>query len=692
MRARRAPLRSAATAHCSETSVGRGGHGRGTGRLSGPEQRRRGGPPEVHEGDHGLISQLLADSEETPSSCTEKMQGPAQYSWSADWSFWLSSSTYKYRSEEFKRQFSHLPDSERLIVDYACALQKDILLQGRLYLSENWLCFHSNIFRWETTISIALKDITFMTKEKTARLIPNAIQIATKGEKFFFTSFSARDRSYLSIFRLWQNVLLDKRLTKQEFWQLVHQSYGSELGLNSEEMESFHSSSEDNGQSRSSICEDSGERDEKLPKMIGLVREPTLQTEGESLNRHALPGVEESPSEKQVKKSPLPSSERKSVKLVRSRSLEKSLDLNENEDPPEKSSASDSEEAVKEAVSENDLYGRLFINRVFHIPADKMFEILFTNSHFMQRFLNSRSIVDAVSTPWNRDSNGNQLRTLTYTVTINNPLCGKFTTATEKQILHKQSQKGQSYQVDAEVLTHDVPYHDYFYTVNRYCISRTSNHKCRLRVSAEVKYKKQPWGLVKSVIEKNTWGGIQENFKQLESDLLMEEYAINQSIEDTGKLVALRRRRRTLHRSLAESLPKRSSQHSSGDMGVQSQSSIVGRKRDAVSRTTTIIVVMSVFLLLLVLLNITLFLKLSKIEHAAQSLYHVQLQEESSLNISPEMVSKEEIPQYDKEQVKHMKGVLRDSIEMLEQLKSSLSVLQRSFDHLNRTQSGKTES
>lgn len=35
--------------------------------------------------------------------------------------------------------------------------------------------------------------------------------------------------------------------------------------------------------------------------------------------------------------------------------------------------------------------------------------------------------------------------------------------------------------MDAEVLTHDVPYHDYFYTVNRYYISRTSSHKCRLR-------------------------------------------------------------------------------------------------------------------------------------------------------------------------------------------------------------------
>ncbi|XP_019404332.1 PREDICTED: GRAM domain-containing protein 1C isoform X3 [Crocodylus porosus] len=618
---------------------------------------------EVYEEDHGLVNPLEADSEETLGMCTEKIQAPTPYSWSTDWSFWLSSSTYKYRSEEFKRQFSHLPDLERLIVDYACALQKDIFLQGRLYLSENWLCFHSNIFRWETTISIALKDITFMTKEKTARLIPNAIQIATKGEK---------------------------RLTKQEFWQLVHQSYGSELGLNTEEMESFHSSSEDNGPSRSSVCDDSGEKDEKLPKAISPTREPVAQMiEVEPQNGNVLPG-EESQNEKPDKRSPFLASERKLLNLIRSQSSEKSLDLNENENLQEKSSASDSNDEAKD-TPENDLQGRLVINRVFHISADKMFEILFTNSHFMQRFFSSRNIVDAVSTPWNRDGSGNQLRTMTYTVTINNPLCGKFTTATEKQILHKQSHKGQSYLVDAEVLTHDVPYHDYFYTVKRYCITRTANQKCRLRVSADVKYKKQPWGLIKSVIEKNTWGGIQENFKQLESDLLMEEYAINQSLEDPGKLVAIRRRRRTLHRTMGELLPRRSSQHSSGDV-LESQGNAIGRKRAATSRTTAIIVAMSVFLLLLVLLNVTLFLKLSKIEHAAQSLYHVQLQEENSLNLAPNVISREEIPQYDKEQVQHVKGVLRDSIAMLEQLKSSLSLLQRSFDNLNKTQNSKTES
>ncbi|XP_039383716.1 protein Aster-C isoform X5 [Mauremys reevesii] len=610
---------------------------------------------EIHEVDHGLIRQLLADSEETLGACTEKMQAPAPYNWSADWSFWISSSTYKYRSEEFKRQFSHLPDLERLIVDYACALQKDILLQGRLYLSENWLCFHSNIFRWETTISIALKDITFMTKEKTARLIPNAIQIVTEGEKFFFTSFSARDRSYLSIFRLWQNALLDKRLTKQEFWQLVQQSYGSELGLNSEEMESFYSSSEDNGQSRSSICDDSGDRDEKLPKAICEIHEPIIQiVEAEPFHGNTLTGgseQEESQNEKQNKRSPVLPSEKKPVKLERRRLLAQSLESTENENLLEKSSASDSEEEAKETVPENDLHGRLFINRVFNISADKMFEMLFTNSHFMQRFLNTRNI-----------------------------------------ILNKLSQKGQSYRVDAEVLTHDVPYHDYFYTVNRYSITRTSNQKCRLRLSTDVKYKKQPWGLIKSLIEKNTWSGIEENFKQLESDLLMEEYAMNQSIDDPGKLIALRRRRRNLHRNVAELLPKRSSQHSSGDIGLESQGNIVGRKRDVARKTTAIIVVMSIFLLLLVLLNVTLFLKLSKIERAAQSFYRVHLQDEKSLNLAPDMVSREDIPQHDKEQVQQVKGVLQDSIAMLEQLKSSLSMLQRSFDHLNKSKSDETES
>ncbi|XP_064351238.1 protein Aster-C isoform X2 [Camelus dromedarius] len=599
----------------------------------------------------------------------------------------ISSSTYKDRNEEYKRQFTHLPDTEKLIADYACALQRDILLQGRLYLSENWLCFHSNIFRWETTISIALKNITFMTKEKTARLIPNAIQIVTEGEKFFFTSFGARDRSYLSIFRLWQNVLLDKSLTRQEFWQLLQQNYGTELGLNAEEMENLSLSIEDNVQPRSpgrSSLDDCGERDEKLSKSISFTRESISRvSETESIDGNPPKGglgKEEPQSEKQTKSPSLTSEKRLS------RVPSKSLDVNKNEYLSlDKSSTSDSFD--EENIPEKDLRGRLYINRVFHISAERMFALLFTSSRFMQRFSNSRNIIDVVSTPWNVEPGGDQLRTMTYNIVLNNPLTGKCTTATEKQRLYKDSREAQFYLVDAEVLTHDVPYHDYFYTLNRYCIIRSSKQKCRLRVSTDVKYKKQPWAIVKSLIEKNTWSSLAEYFKQLESDLLMEESIINQSIEDPGKLSGLRRRRRTFNRT-AEAAPKLSSQRSSGDMGLDAKGDITGKKKEIEIYNTVLIVVMSIFLLLLVLLNVTLFLKLSKIESAAQSFYRLHLQEEKSSNLASDMVSSTEKIRKSTDQAHHLKGVLRESIVMLEQLKSSLIMLQRTFELLNKNKTG----
>jgi len=44
----------------------------------------------------------------------------------------------------------------QFLTDYSCALQRDILVHGRLYVSQNWLCFYANIFGWETFVSITL--------------------------------------------------------------------------------------------------------------------------------------------------------------------------------------------------------------------------------------------------------------------------------------------------------------------------------------------------------------------------------------------------------------------------------------------------------------------------------------------------------------------------------------------------------
>ena len=38
---------------------------------------------------------------------------------------------------------------------FSCALSREILLQGRMYVSQGWFCFYSNIFGWENQVNDA---------------------------------------------------------------------------------------------------------------------------------------------------------------------------------------------------------------------------------------------------------------------------------------------------------------------------------------------------------------------------------------------------------------------------------------------------------------------------------------------------------------------------------------------------------
>ena len=98
-------------------------------------------------------------------------------------------------------------DDGRYFVDYLCALQKDVLIQGRMYLSQNYLSFHANIFNWKTSLSLKFEDISDITREKTAKIISNAIEIkSNKAEKYFFASFVTRDKTYTLINQLWEAI------------------------------------------------------------------------------------------------------------------------------------------------------------------------------------------------------------------------------------------------------------------------------------------------------------------------------------------------------------------------------------------------------------------------------------------------------------------------------------------------------
>ncbi|TPX45078.1 hypothetical protein SeLEV6574_g04106 [Synchytrium endobioticum] len=111
----------------------------------------------------------------------------------------------KRRDQEFHELFAAITPEEVLIEDFACAWQKEILIQGRLYVSERHVCFHANILGWAHDLVLRLTDIVNIDKKNIALLIPNSLEIATRsGRKYFFASFMYRDSVFDLVQRVWQ--------------------------------------------------------------------------------------------------------------------------------------------------------------------------------------------------------------------------------------------------------------------------------------------------------------------------------------------------------------------------------------------------------------------------------------------------------------------------------------------------------
>ncbi|KAK2899233.1 hypothetical protein Q8A67_010651 [Cirrhinus molitorella] len=128
--------------------------------------------------DPSLLLQVQSDSE---SKCERRKPQPCQ----------------SLRTNiQYHKVFKDISEDEQLRQSYTCALQKDILYQGRLFVSENWICFHSKVFGKDTKIAIPVSSVAVIKKTKTAILVPNALVISTAHERHVFVSFLSRDTTY----------------------------------------------------------------------------------------------------------------------------------------------------------------------------------------------------------------------------------------------------------------------------------------------------------------------------------------------------------------------------------------------------------------------------------------------------------------------------------------------------------------
>ncbi|XP_022238625.1 GRAM domain-containing protein 1C-like isoform X2 [Limulus polyphemus] len=122
----------------------------------------------------------------------------------------------RIHERRFHRHFPSISSEDRLINYYHCALVSDILLQGYLYLSQNYFAFYSNIFGYKTKFLIPVGNVIRVTKERTAKIIPNAIGITTHEEKFVFGSLLSRDASYRLIHQIWKNASYGELCQQEE--------------------------------------------------------------------------------------------------------------------------------------------------------------------------------------------------------------------------------------------------------------------------------------------------------------------------------------------------------------------------------------------------------------------------------------------------------------------------------------------
>ncbi|KAG7197531.1 hypothetical protein KM043_017642 [Ampulex compressa] len=560
--------------------------------------------------------------------------------------------TYKSRSEDFKRIFKDVPDDERLVVDYSCALQREILVHGRLYVSQNYVCFYANIFSWETLVSLRWKDVTSITKEKTALVIPNAILICTITEKFFLTSFGARDKTYVMLFRVWQNALIGKPMSTAEMWQLVHACYGDELGLTSDD--------EDYVPPLPPADE------EKLSTRLSV--ESFSETEGIGLEGSMVAAIDSSVEpDTQLQPPPRPDP------------ILDPTDLSDTtESEAEKHGLKIGMRATMVCSSSHE--GRQLSKASLPIHIDQLFTLLFTNSKFFLDFHTARKTTDLVQSAWTQNNQtGQKMRTISLTVSLTQAIGPRNSQVTETQIMLPCSRPGHLYCIDVESVNAGIPYADSFSVLTHYCMNSISDTETSLTIFSQIKYKKNVWGFVKSVIEKNCWAGLDEYFSSLIKALSVE---CEEGSGSGGLKRKTRRRRRatTTVNSLQTHSPDRMSpshQTAPSDLPHIHNNIVPGARGDSSMILSSMLLIA---VLCLMVINGLLYYKLWGLEEAAaytimdlHVLKNTPKTEEDWINLLQQQESLHNV------EMRKWQRVLHTAAQLLRQTEESLTELQMSI-------------
>lgn len=393
----------------------------------------------------------------------------------------LKGTEYRYainkRNKDFHDLFPSLNELDRLLDDFSCALSREILLQGKIYVSENHICFNSNLLGWVTTLIIPLSEVKSIERKSTAGLFPNGIMIVTKDSKHNFASFLSRDATFEFINAVWKCYLREHRAIGMAQGDTNDSSVLENVSTtNIESPEKFESyilsidgdddrtSDDDSNDSQSNSSTDNhlykDQRNTVLTKVIKLRDDSTYSNQGPDYH---MPTT-------------VPS----------------------------------------EYFADNEIE---LCDEVIEAPIGIVFDILFgsVNTSFQLKFLESHdaSEVSELGKFEELKEDSSKLeRSFTYRRTLGYSIGPKFTKCDVKETIEHFDMED-FVVVETSTVTPDVPLGNSFSVRTRYYLSWHSNNFTRLRLAFYILWTGSSW--IKSVIEKLALTGQRE----ATSDLLV---------------------------------------------------------------------------------------------------------------------------------------------------------------------------
>lgn len=380
----------------------------------------------------------------------------------------------KKRNRDFHALFKSVPDDDYLIEDYSCALQREILAHGRLYVSEGHLCFSSNILGWVTTLVMSFDEIVSVEKRSTALLFKNGLMISTLHAKHIFASFASRDSTYDLIVKI---------------WKLGHPGLQSSLNgvrldeTGGDKTEKIDAESTIDGSQSASASED-----EASDEGEEVYDEDEEEEDGSELPQAAEAPLLESALEKAVSRKPSGAVANGAFLSEKPKDMPAAPAGVQDFPGPTAHSPTDCGDADTH-------YKKILGDEVIAAPLGKIYDLLFGPGSvaWMARFLTTdQKCMDLQM----EDKKGlvadNRSRNYTYIKPLNASIGPKQTKCIITETLeHIDLEKAVNVQVTTQ--NPDVPSGNVFSVKTKYCLSWAENNNTRLQINCVIEWTGKSW-------------------------------------------------------------------------------------------------------------------------------------------------------------------------------------------------------